>query len=179
MKKIILVLIILLAGCGNKNNDIKLFKEEFESLNNNNVAVSIDDKYNVEYLSISGAVSFLENDTGILLLGISTDGMTRSIIETLLEVAYQNDLKLVYYSPSSLIEDDTETLASMLGILDEYLQLNEDGVKMLAVPDVYFIKEGKIIGHHYGTLEDKINLSSEEKEELYNIYNDYAFKVGE
>ena len=171
MKKILLIL-LLLVGCSNKN-DIDKFKEEYESLNDSNIEVNIDSNYNIKYLSIDEVVTFLENDTGILFFGITNDGMTRSVIETLLEVAKENKLELYYYNPSNI--EESESFAKMIGILNDYLQTNEDNQKVLSVPDVYFVKEGKIIGNHYGTVNsNNVILNEEEKEELYNIYNEVA-----
>ena len=171
MKKILLIL-LLLVGCSNKN-DIDKFKEEYESLNDSNIEVNIDSNYNIKYLSIDEVVTFLENDTGILLFGISNDGMTRSVVETLLEVAKENKLNLYYYNPSNI--EENESFSKMIGILNDYLQTNEDNQKVLSVPDVYFVKEGKIIGNHYGTVNsNNVILNEEEKEELYNIYNKLA-----
>ncbi len=171
MKKILLIL-LLLVGCSNKN-DIDKFKEEYESLNDSNIEVNIDSNYNIKYLSIDEVVTFLENDTGILLFGISNDGMTRSVVETLLEVAKENKLNLYYYNPSNI--EENESFSKMIGILNDYLQTNEDNQKVLSVPDVYFVKDGKIIGNHYGTVNsNNVILNEEEKEELYNIYNKLA-----
>lgn len=171
MKKILLI-ILLLVGCSNKN-DIDKFKEEYEALNDSNIEVNIDGNYNIRYLNIDEVVSFLENDTGILFFGITNDGMTRSVVETLLKVAKENKLDLYYYNPSNI--EESEILAKMIGILNDYLQTNEDNQKVLSVPDVYFVKEGKIIGNHYGTVNsNNVILTEEEKEELYNIYNKLA-----
>ena len=176
MKKLLLI-ILLLVGCSNKNNDINKFKEEYEYLNSENIEVNIDSKYNIKYLTINEVVNFLENDTGILFFGIANDGMSRSVVETVLEVSKENELELYYYSPSSLAENDTENFANMIGILNEYLQTNEDDQKILSVPDIYFVKDGKIVCNHYGTIDDKVDLNEEEKQKLYNTYNDLAQKL--
>ena len=171
MKKILLI-ILLLVGCSNKN-DINKFKDEYEALNDSNIEVNIDTSYNIKYLNIDEVVTFLENDTGILLFGITNDGMTRAIIEILLKVAKDNKLDLYYYNPSEI--EESETFAKMIGILNDHLQTNEDDQKVLSVPDVYFVKDGKIIGNHYGTANsNNVLLDEGEKEELYNIYNDLA-----
>ena len=169
MKKLLLI-ILLLVGCSNKN-DIGKFKEEYEALNDSNIEVNIDSNYNIKYLNIDEVVTFLENDTGILFFGITNDGMTRSVVETLLEVAEKNKLDLYYYNPSNI--EESESFVKMIGILNDFLQTNEDDQKVLSVPDVYFVKEGKIVGNHYGTVNsNNVILNEEEKEELYNIYND-------
>ena len=109
MKKLLLI-VLLLVGCSNKN-DINKFKEEYEALNDSNIEVNIDTSYNIKYLNIDEVVTFLENDTGILLFGITNDGMTRAIIEILLKVAKDNKLDLYYYNPSEI--EESETFAKM------------------------------------------------------------------
>ena len=48
----------------------------------------------------------------------------------------------------------------------------DTGEKRLYAPLVVFVKNGKIVGSHEGTVPTHIegNLSTEEREELYNIY---------
>ena len=71
--------------------------------------------------------------------------------------------------------------ASLKKILNEYLSEDENGQKVLYVPDVYFIKDGKIVGHHLGTVDSQadptISLTEEEKNELLDIFNELFEKI--
>jgi hypothetical protein len=57
---------------------------------------------------------------------------------------------------------------------DLHLQNNS---KQIVTPDVYFIKDGKIVGHHIGTIENENgafiqNLTIDQEAELKDIYRD-------
>lgn len=171
MKKILLIILCLvLFGC--KSNDIKQFKEEYERLNNNYIEVNIDLDNQITYLNSQEVVDFLKNDTGIILFGNETDAKTRSIIETLLLIAQDNDLDLVYYNPSTY-ENNKEEFAEIIGVIGNYLPINQDGEKLLRTPDVYFVDNGNLVGNFYGSVDDFNNekLTDEQKENLYYHYN--------
>ena len=123
MKKILLLFsLVLLVGCWNRN-DIKKFKEEYESLNDGQIEVNINLDYQVTYLDSDETADFLNNDT-----------------------------------------------------LSAFLTSNDDGEKLLRTPDVYFVKDGEIVGNFYGSI-DEFNdeeLTDEQKEELYDHYNQLA-----
>ncbi len=172
MKKLLLILLIFLVGCG---NDINKFKEEYESQEGIEVNISKDNK--IKYISAKETVDVLKNKTGILFFGISSDNTTRSVVETLLQVAKDNDLNIYYFDPNTVPDkDNDENFAKILGILDSYLQSNEEDEKVLAVPDVYFIKDGKVMGNKFGSIisYDGEQLNDDQKEQLYKDYNNLA-----
>ncbi len=174
MKKILLLSILLLVGCFN-GNDIKKFKEEYEALNDQ-IKVNISLDYQVNYVDSDEAANFLNNDTGIILFGNPEDLQTRSIVETLFMVANDNDLELKYYNPSTYEDNGIDEFAEIVGALTSYLPTNENGEKLLRTPDVYFVKDGEIVGNFYGSIDDFNDeaLTDEQKEELYNHYNQLA-----
>ena len=52
----------------------------------------------------------------------------------------------------------------------------------IVVPDIYLVKDGKIISHHIATFKDEegrfiFNLTEAEKEEIKSIYRDMFKKV--
>ena len=74
-------------------------------------------------------------------------------------------------------EDISKIKKEIINILDDYLRLDEEtNTKVLAVPDVYFIKNGKILTHHIGTVDSYKNpylgMNKKQKEELKKIYNE-------
>lgn len=176
MKKLLLVLgIFLLIGCSSRN-DIEKFKNEYESLNEDQIKVNISLDYKVTYLDSDEAADFLNNDTGIILFGNPEDSQTRSIVETLFLVAHDNDLELKYYNPSTYEDNGIDEFAEIVGALSEYLPTNENGEKLLRTPDVYFVSKGKIVGNFYGSVDDFNDeaLTDEQKEDLYNHYKQLA-----
>ncbi len=176
MKKILLLFsLVLLVGCWNRN-DIKKFKEEYESLNDGQIEVNINLDYQVTYLDSDETAEFLNNDTGIILFGNPEDLKTRSIVETLFMVANDNELDLKYYNPSTYEDNGIDEFADIVGALSAFLPSNDDGEKLLRTPDVYFVKDGEIVGNFYGSI-DEFNdeeLTDEQKEELYDHYNQLA-----
>ena len=176
MKKILLLFsLVLLVGCWNRN-DIKKFKEEYEALNDGPIAVNINTDYQVTYVDSDEAADFLNNDTGIILFGNPEDLQTRSVVETLFKVAFDNDLTLKYYNPSTYEDNGIDEFAEIVGALSAFLPTNDDGEKLLRTPDVYFVKDGEILGNFYGSI-DEFNdeeLTDEQKEELYDHYSQLA-----
>ncbi len=172
MKKLMIFLCLCLFGCSNKS-DIAKFKEEYESLNEDNIVVDISLDNKIDYLNTKEVVTFLQEETGVIYFGIPSDTKSRSVVETLLEVVKDNDLELKYYNPSSFKDEDLDDFAKIIGILSQYLQKNEDGQLMLMTPDVYFVKNGKIVGNYFGSVPSFADtaLSEEQKVELYNSYN--------
>ena len=176
MKKILLLFsLVLLVGCFN-SNDIKKFKKEYEALNDGPIPVNINLEYQVTYVDSDEAADFLNNDTGIILFGNPQDLPTRSVVETLFKVALQNDLTLKYYNPSTYEDNGIDEFAEIVGALSAFLPTNDDGEKLLRTPDVYFVKDGEILGNFYGSIDefDDEELTDEQKEELYDHYNQLA-----
>ena len=103
MKKLLLILLIFLVGCG---NDINKFKNEYEKEEGIEVNISKDSK--VKYISAKETVDVLKNKTGILFFGIASDNTTRSVVETLLQVGKDNDLTIYYFDPNTVPDKDND-----------------------------------------------------------------------
>lgn len=185
MKKILLVLcIMLLTGCGKEEvvyTDGAKFEQEYEALNDNGIVVDIDSDVNIKYLELSEVVDFLENKTGVIYFGFPKCPWCRNIIPVLLDVATDNNQIVYYFNPQDVRGTDNEEFDKVMEILDEYLLVNSDGEKTLYVPDVYFVKEGNIVGHYLGSVSSQTNpyenLTETQKEELYNIYKELIDKI--
>ncbi len=175
MKKILLFLtLVLLVGCFN-GNDIKKFIKEYQN-GDGQIEINLDTTYYVNYVDSDEAANFLKNGTGIILFGNPSDAQTRSVVETIFKVAYDNDLKLKYYNPSTYEDNGIDEFAEIIGALSAFLPVNDENEKVLRTPDVYFVKDGEIVGNFYGSIDgfaDKA-LTDEEKEELYDHYNQLA-----
>ena len=178
MKKLLIFLCLCMLGCSN-NNDIAIFKEEYESLNSENIEVNISLDNEIVYLNTKEVVQFLQEGTGVIYFGIPSDPRSRSVVETLLEVVKDNDLELKYYNPSNFKDEDLDDFAQIIGILSEYLQKNDDGELMLLTPDVYFVNNGKIVGNRFGSVSDFADkaLTDEQKKELYDSYNQLSQSI--
>lgn len=183
MKKVVVVLmsVLLLVGCG--KSDTQKFKEEYEALNGNNnlITISIDTDAKIIYSNAKKTVSILENGTGIIYFGFPSCPWCRNALPVLIEAAKENDLPIYYMNPSSLRGSNNKHYLKIMSILDNYLETNEEGKKVLYVPDIYFIKDGKIVGHHLGTIESQKNptipLEEEQQQELKTIYEDFIKEI--
>lgn len=188
MKKVLLGLIcFLLIGCGTKNtitNDIEKFKEEYESQNEQTeITLTIDIDSSLKYLTVEQANQMLEEQTGILYLGYPTCPWCRNIVPILLEVAKENHMTIFYVNTKEARAnlEQSDQFSKLISLLSEYLNEDESGNKVLYVPDIYFVKNGKIIGHHLGSVESQDNpyipLTDDQRNELKTIYQEFINQI--
>lgn len=153
------------------------FKLEYEFYNNfaykngKYIKVSIPWENNIDILKEKEVLSALENKTGIFYFGYPDCPWCRNIIEVLVSVSNELDVP-VYYVDVHKLEDSL----TLISYLSDYLTETADGSKKLYVPDVYFIKDGKIMAHHVSCVESYKNpylgMNGEQKEELASVYKD-------
>lgn len=183
MKKILLILcVVLLTACStNIYTDGAKFEREYESLNESGIVVDIDTDNNIKYLELSEVVDFLENKTGVIYFGFPNCPWCRNIIPILLEVAKEEGYGVYYFNPKDVRGTDNENFKKVMSILNPYLTSNSEGVKTLYVPDVYFVKDGQIVGNHLGSVSSQTNpyepLTEKQITELKQIYKDLFDKI--
>lgn len=210
---------LVIALCGfimvkhNKNvlTDAERFKEEYEIWNdvetedkkNKYPSVSIDANNPIVYKSPKEIVNIMENEEAIIYFGYAYCPWCRNSIETLLEVAKDNNVNVIYYVDIKDIRDEyvfdgtikpkqtkkgADAYYQIVDILKERLENyyvkdkngNEygTGVKRLFAPTVVKIKDKEIIGIHTSTVETHTNpygkLTEEQKQELYDIYKEFV-----
>ena len=181
-----IVLFFILRDKTNTNREDALkFKEEYESVDKNSSAVQMDISKNnpIVYLeSYKELDNKLANkDSFVLYLGFPTCPWCRNIIPVLFEMAKDNKIKNVYYiNVRELKNNSNEDYQKLYKLVFDYLE-EEDGEKVLYVPEVFFFQGGKIIGHHLGSVESQnnpnVSLTEEQKIELKNIYQQYFDKI--
>src|SRR5574344_237503 len=190
IKKILLIImaILLITGCTKKENsvtseditplvtDTSKFKTEYEE-GNNGIIVNVSDDDKIKYVTPSEVLNILTSGTGIIYFGRPTCPWCRNVVPVLLEVARTNNLTVNYLNPGEITGDDVKDYVKVKEALDSYLDYDEDGTKSLHIPDVYFVYNGKILGHHLSTVSSQDDpytaLTSSQKQELINIYNSY------
>lgn len=163
-------------------NDSLRFKLSYEYINyveysnGKRIEVSIPADNRIKYLSEEELLKFLENGTGILYFGYNTCPWCRNAIPVLINTVRDNDIDIIYYADIHKL-DMASIREELYKILDSYLEENNDGKKVLAVPDVYFLKKGKIVGEHRGTVDGYHNpynkMNEKQKKELASIYQNY------
>lgn len=163
-------------------SDGEKFKAEYEALNNENVNINISKNNPIKYVTLDEVFDIIQNKTGVIYFGFPGCHWCRNMIPVLFEVAKNNNIDTIYYfNPRNVKKSDNDEYNKLKEILNEYLSEDENGQKVLYVPDVYFIKDGKIVGHHLGTVDSQedptISLTEEEKNELLDIFNELFEKI--
>lgn len=163
-------------------SDGEKFKAEYEALNNENVNINVSKNNPIKYVTLDEVFDIIQNKTGVIYFGFPGCPWCRNMIPVLFEVAKNNNIDTIYYfNPRNVKKSDNDEYNKLKEILNEYLFEDENGQKVLYVPDVYFIKDGKIVGHHLGTVDSQedptISLTEEEKNELLDIFNELFEKI--
>ena len=184
------------------------FKNEYEILNgkkkNNGDDIyeelSISSNNPMIYASYSEVEELITNCTGVIYFGFPECPWCRAAVSVFLDAANESGLDKIYYFNAVKIRDkkhldeygkiiiDEEGTAEYSNLvqllydnLGEYEGLNDSTIKRLYFPTVVFIKDGKVIGTHIGTLEShndvKKSLSDGQRLELREIYLGYILEV--
>lgn len=188
--KIVICLAILLfsTACANgvqNNNNINdsiKFKQEYEALNNDSIVMSIDESNSIKYVDFDEVINILTTGTGVIYFGFPGCPWCRNMIPVLFDVADTNNIDTIYYyNPRDIRTSGEDDYQQLIKLLENYLEIDEDNNKRLYVPDVYFVRDGQIMGHHLSTVASQtdpfIPLTSEQKKELENIYQDLFDKI--
>lgn len=209
MKKIIVILLIVLVATmvtGCKESDGVKFKKEYESLNNKE-AFSPDYKYlevnipkdnKIVYKSDSEIIEVIKNETAVIYFGFNSCPWCRSMVENLIEVTDDLNIKNVYYVDVKDIRDTLEVdengnilrtkswtpaYRELLTLLDEHLDYyvitDKDGnevetkEKRIYAPNVVVVKDGKVLGLTTGVSDNLENpfgeISDSMKKESYDM----------
>lgn len=176
------LLFLTLIGIILYQKDSFRFKLSYEYINhmeyNNGKKIKVSIPWNnpIKYISEKEVINFLKEGTGILYFGYNTCPWCRNVIPILIESTKLMEIDTIYYVDIHHL-DLSSIREELYQIIDSYLEENEEGKKVLAVPDVYFVKEGKIVGQHRGAVDSYHNpyqeMKEEEKKELLNIYQEY------
>lgn len=120
----------------NNTDNIK-FSKEYTSVSKDNVFV---------YRSKDEIINILEHGTGIVYLGYPECPWCKAYVVLLNEIAKNEGIeKIYYYNIREDRKNNTEFYQKVVSILNDYLDYDEEGKKRIFVPNVTFVKEGKII----------------------------------
>ena len=191
----------------NKITEAIKFKREYEGLNNDKndsgenkfLPISIDKTNPIKYLSETDLNEFLQEGTGIIYFGFPECPWCRNLVPVLIDALKEKDINDVYYMNVKEIRDLKElsngkivtkkegsnSYKTIIEKLDNYLPayegLNDDTVKRLYVPAVFFIKNGEVVGTHFNTVDSQTNpmipLTEAQYSELKNILIENIEKV--
>lgn len=181
----IILYFVLVDKSLNTGDDSLKFKEEYEIVNQNVNAVqmNISEDNPIVYLEKYEELDkhLKDKDDFILYLGFPTCPWCRNIIPVLFDSAKENNIDKVYYINVRELKNIDDDYKSLRGLIDEHLEADEEGNKVLYVPEVFFFKDGKIIGHHLGSVDSQVDptipLTIDQITELKNIYSSYITKM--
>lgn len=158
-------------------SDSQLFNKEYKT-------VGLDNHF--EVLDSEGALTFLENGTGILFLGFPENVWSTPIAEILDEVSKSENFSPIYYF--NFLDERNSYHTNYQGILreiDDYLVTDDTGELQLYAPLVVAISHGKVFFYDNDTafMNYKTNPKSywteEKKSEKKEQYKEVLKRIKE
>ena len=130
-------------------------------------------------------IDFLKSGTGIVYFYFNEcDWCKRTtpvFKEALKKAKYEGEV--IYYNPYYIRKNNTEEYQEVVEILKDILSADENGNKKLYVPEVVFVKDGKIIGHQTNNVEsytnNKVEMTEDEIWQLNLIYTSFMDRLAD
>lgn len=138
-------LIIFLIIHNTKNNipDNEKFANEYTEVGQNNVFV---------YKSADEIIKILEGGTGIVYLGFPECPWCQAYVPMLNEVAKEEGIeKIYYYNIREARKENSKDYQKIVKIVKNFLMKDDEGNERIFVPDVYAVKNGKILSNNNET----------------------------
>lgn len=176
-------LVTILSFFTNKQSgpteDSLKFKGEYEALNSS-IPMSIEENNPIKYATFEEVEQLLTSGTGVIYFGFPSCPWCRNMIPVLFDVAKGNNYDTIYYLNPRDLKVNENNYNKLIEILSPYLK-ELDGEKVLYVPDVYFVKNGQVVGHHLSTVESqtdpRVSLNEQQIQELFDIYQNLFNKI--
>ena len=123
----------------NTITDAELFSKEYTAIDTDNPFV---------YVNSNRVLNILNNETGIILVGFSSNAWMQEYVRELYPILKENNITKVYYY--DVIEDrtkKTKNFRQIEDLLSKYLKITDMGSEYLFTPALIFVKDGKIINY--------------------------------
>ncbi len=116
--------------------------------------VSVDNVY--KYVTTEQSIELFKAEEAVIFLGFKECIWCQEYAPILNDYAKQNNIETIYYVDIKQDRaNNTDEYQELVKLLDKYLSSDDNRQKRIYVPDVYFVKEGKIIGHNNDTSTEK------------------------
>lgn len=128
-----------------KNNitDGEKFFQEYNKVGVDNV---------FKYATVEQALELFKSESAVIYFGFKECIWCQEYAPILNDYAKQNNIETIYYVDIKQDRaDNTEQYQELIKLLDKYLSSDDNGQKRIYVPDVYFVNQGKIVGHNNDT----------------------------
>lgn len=119
--------------------DAERFSKEYTTIDTDNPFV---------YVNSNRVLNILNNETGIILVGFSSNAWMQEYVRELYPILKENNITKVYYY--DIIEDrtkKTKNFRQIEDLLSKYLKITDMGAEYLFTPALIFVKDGKIINY--------------------------------
>ena len=181
----------------NDSIDMVEFEKEYEEYNGketpyggNYLEIDIAKENNIKYSSYDEVYSILEDGTGVIYFGFPTCPWCRNLVPVLVDAAKEAGIDTIYYLNNMEDRDSKELVDGEIvikkngtknyyklvekleSVLGEYEGLNDSNIKRLYYPTVIFVKDGKIVDSHIGTVDSQENPSVFLNDEQYKELKD-------
>lgn len=196
MKKILVLFLLftLCVGCTKQKEEeiVVTEPEKVEVINTVDVTEMafdptlyefMDQKDDLTFVEISLEDSlriFSEKGSGVIIWGYSTCYWCNRAMPELNKVAVDLGVKVYYVDANKGATD--EEFMQLKEALDPVLEEDEDGEKVIYVPQMVAVKNGEIVGGHLSLVDSydeevQDQLTDEQKEELQGIYRDIILRL--
>lgn len=151
MKKVVALLVVVvsmvfLSGCSVKKTAELTDAEKFA----NEYSISVKNPFT--YATIDEVLELLKHKSGVVFFGDSDCEWCITSASILSDIGMDQKVDTIYYyNPKKIKTKNTKEYQDLLSLLQDYLDKDERGDADLSLPEVYFVKNGKIIGHNNAT----------------------------
>jgi len=169
------------------------FKNEYEELNDETLKIEIPKDNPMKYINYDELMDILDSGSGIVYFGFPSCPWCRNAVPVLLDAAKEKNINEIYYFNALEMRDIKELdengnvitkkegtkqyeeiVNKLYDYLDVYEGLNDDSIKRLYFPNIFFIQNGNVVANNMATVESqtnpKIPLNNEQYQELKKIY---------
>lgn len=132
-------LIFKFVNPNENNNEGKKFHEEYSKVDEDNIFV---------YKNIAEIINILERGTGIIYLGFPECPWCQEYVVYINEMAKSYNVKeIYYYNIKEARNNNTDNYQKIVSLLSDYLPYDDSLNKRVYVPNITFVKNGKIIAN--------------------------------
>ena len=137
-------MIICFIVLGNKNYD----KDETSSQNLADTYSNLTKDNSFKVVTSTQVINLLKNGTGIVFLGFSSCPWCQAYAPILNSVAKDhNYANIYYYDIKEIRANNTSEYLAIVKLLKNYLSSDDGGNPRVFVPNVTFVKDGKIVAN--------------------------------
>lgn len=169
MKKLLLIMLLLLSSCSNTVDSNQQGACSFNEPCASEKSEGVKDNLSFDIVSFKDSIELLKG-TAVLFYSFDDCPYCKEAKPMLVEASKQFEDIKTYYVDVSREErvSDNETYKTLFEIFKPYLE--EEGFDKLYMPYFVFVKDGQIVYTHTSTIDDSLDLTTTQKEELLNLF---------